>query len=426
MRIIHISTSDTGGGAARAAYRVHTGLLRRGHDSRMKVLKKWSVDQPIDRFFPSSRLTDRIRAKLRDKRIRRDFDGYTRPAGGELFTDDRTPWREQPLRDLPDCDIVNFHWVAGFLDFEGFFEYFQRVRPDVPLVWRMADMAPVTAGCHYDQGCGRFVDRCGACPALGSTREDDLSRQSWHRRHDALARIPDSRLHLVGPSRWIGEQARKSSLLGRFNCTIIPNALDTKVFQPRDRGFSRQLLDLPQDARIVLFAADSAKHPRKGWAQLAAAVEGIEGLDDLVLVAVGGKAELAGRHRLINVGRIDDDRVLSMAYSAADLFIIPSLQESFGQTAIEAMACGVPVIGFASGGIKDTVRPGITGELVPVGDVDALRAQIVALLQDEPRRRRMSQQCREVALADYAIEVQAAQYESLYQSLTRPTSSPVA
>lgn len=424
MRIIHFSTSDTGGGAARAAYRVHSGLLRRGHDSRMLVLKKWSFDKSIDRFTPSTRLVDRFRSRLRERRVRRDLQAYTQPEGAELYTDDRTPWGDQPLRNLPDCDIVNFHWLAGFIDYEGFFGYFSRVRRNVPLVWRMADMAPVTAGCHYDQGCGKFVDRCGACPALGSANDNDLSRESWHRRHNALAAIPDSRLHLVATSRWIGEQAAKSSLLGRFGCTIIPNALDTNVFQPRDKGFSRQMLDLPQDARIVLFAADSAKHPRKGWAQLAAAVEGIEGLEDLVLVAVGGKAELGGKHRLINTGRIEDDRILSLAYSAADLFIIPSLQESFGQTAIESMACGTPVIGFAAGGIKDTVRPGITGELVPVGDVQGLRSQIVALLQDEPRRRQLSQQCRQVALADYAIEVQAAQYESLYQSLIRPATRP--
>jgi glycosyltransferase involved in cell wall biosynthesis len=106
-----------------------------------------------------------------------------------------------------------------------------------------------------------------------------------------------------------------------------------------------------------------------------------------------------------------------MAYSAADVFVIPSLQEAFGQTVIESMACGTPIVGFASGGITDTVRPGVTGALAPTGDVPALRRAIADLLKDDAGRARMAEQCRRIALAEYALDVQAKQYEALYQSL---------
>src|SRR3712207_7709862 len=130
MRIVHISTSDIGGGAARAAFRVHTGLLRRGHDSRMLVLKKGSVEPTVTRFEPSRRLPDRLRQKLRRRRIDADRAPYqsTRPPGAEDFNDHRTPWAAEPLRTLPECDLINLHCAAGFVDYGPFFDYFARER----------------------------------------------------------------------------------------------------------------------------------------------------------------------------------------------------------------------------------------------------------------------------------------------------------
>jgi glycosyltransferase involved in cell wall biosynthesis len=420
MRILHISTSDIAGGAARAANRVHSGLMRLGHESRMLVLKKWSVDPAVTKFTPSRGLLRRINHRIRRRKIAADFAPYKakRPPGSEQFSDDRTEWRDEPLRQVGDADIIHFHWVAGFVDHIPFFQWLKVNRPKTPLVWRLADMAPVTGGCHYDQGCGKFAAKCGACPVLNSNVEHDLSRDVWKRKHEALSLIPDDRLHLVPTSRWIGEQAAKSSLLGRFKRTIIPNALDTEVFKPRDKIFSRDLLNIPRDAKVVLFAADNPKHKRKGFAELAKAVEGMEGVENLTLVSMGGNVpQLSGGKRHIHLGKIDDDRILSMAYSAADVFVIPSLQESFGQTVIESMACGTPIVGFASGGITDTVRPGVTGALAPTGDVGALRGAIESLLRDPAACASISSQCRQIALAEYALDVQAKQYEALYRSL---------
>jgi glycosyltransferase involved in cell wall biosynthesis len=119
----------------------------------------------------------------------------------------------------------------------------------------------------------------------------------------------------------------------------------------------------------------------------------------------------------VNLGRINHDRYLSLAYSAADVFVIPSVQESFGQTISESLACGTPVIGFATGGMLDMVRPGKTGRLVPVGDTAALRDAIRGMLQDPAALRQYSGHCRQIALAEYSIEAQAAGYVRLYESL---------
>jgi len=253
---------------------------------------------------------------------------------------------------------------------------------------------------------------------------NDLSHQIWLRKRQALSHLRDDGLQLVGTSRWIAGEARRSSLMGRFPVTVIPNGLDVRDFAPRDRLFSRDFFDLPRQAKIVLFAADTAATLRKGFGYVAEALKGMAGVDDLLLVSVGGgEPKIDGvRHR--HLGRIKDDRVLSLAYSAADVYAIASLQESFGQTVTEAMACGTPVAAFASGGIVDTVRPGVTGELAPTGDVPALRQAVKNLLNDPARRAMMAGNCRRVVVEEYSLEVQAKAYLALYQSVVERSKRP--
>ena len=412
----HLSTSDSGGGAARAAYRLHTGLRRLGVESSMLVEQRWTDDPHVARFRPPTDLAGRLRRRLRAAAIDRDEARYPdRPPTVDWFSDDRTPYGGRVVAQLPPCDVVNLHWVAGFVDYGGFFPAAARL--GVPLVWRLADMNAFTGGCHYDDGSGKFTAQCGACHQLGSTDPDDLSRQIWRRKRQALSHLPDDGLQLVGTSRWIAGEARRSSLMSRFPVTVIPNGLDVKDFAPRDRKFARDFFDLPPDAKIVLFAADSTANVRKGFAYLAEALQGISDVPGLLLVSVGrGSPAIAGvPHR--HLGKIKDDRVLSLAYSAADVYAIASLQESFGQTVTESMACGTPVVGFASGGIVDMVRPGVTGELAPTRDVPALRAAVKQVLSDPGRRAALAENCRRVAVQEYSLEVQASAYRALYESL---------
>jgi glycosyltransferase involved in cell wall biosynthesis len=417
IRVLHLSTSDSGGGAARAAYRLHTGLRRAGVESSMLVWEKKTDDPHVRRLKRPAGVLARMKHRLRAGAIARDAARYpNRPPSLDLFSDDRAPDGDRLLAHLPPCDVINLHWVAGFVDYGGFFPAAARL--GTPLVWRLADMNAFTGGCHYDDGSGKFTAQCGACHQLGSSDENDLSRQVWLRKKAALSQVPKGGLHLVATSRWIEGEAKRSSLLGDRDVTVIPNGLDVSDFAPRDRKFSRDFFDLPPDAKIVLFAADSAANVRKGFAYLAEALAGMRDVDNLLLVSVGGgEPKVEGvPHR--HLGRINDDRVLSLAYSAADVYAIASLQESFGQTVSESLACGTPVAAFATGGIVDMVRPGVTGELAPTRDVAALRAAVKRLLLSDPdNRSRMADNCRRIAVAEYSLEVQAKQYEALYHSL---------
>ena len=428
LRIVHVSTQDAVGGAARAAQRLHHGLLRLGHDSSMFVAQKHGEDPTVLAFGPSG--NERVEAEQGRRRemIREDFSRHeeSRPEIyriGDSFNDDRSPFGEEPLNQLPPCDVVNLHVVSGFIDHQAFFSAVPR---NTPVVWTLHDMNSFTGGCHYDYGCGKHTESCGACPQLGSEDEEDLSRQSWRRKREVYSGVAKDRLHVVGASRWLADEARKSSLFNGFPVTTIPYSLDTQAFAPRDKNRARASLGIPQDARMVLFLTDSIVTRRKGFALLAEALNGVKDVPNLRLLSLGyNDPSLLKEPPIVrsiphqHFDFLDDDLLLSSIYSAADLFVIPSLQENLPQTALEAMSCGTPVVGFDVGGIPDLVRPGITGELAPVGDAGALGAAVSRMLKDPKKLAVMADNCRRIVVEEYNHDLQAGRYADLYRTLLR-------
>jgi glycosyltransferase involved in cell wall biosynthesis len=340
----------------------------------------------------------------------------SRPDGANYFTDDRTDFRADLMTQLPTCHIINLHLVANFVDFQSFF----RVGPRrSPLVWTLHDPNPFTGGCHYYDACRRYNSGCGACPELGSSVTGDLSREIWQRKKAAYSFIPDGRLHLVAPSRWLADEARKSALLGKFPVSVIPYGLDTEVFSPRNRMMAREALDLPRDAKVVLFAAADVKDHRKGFTKLTEALAPLPADSGIHVVALG-RNRFSTNIRLPNLslGFIDNERILSLAYSAADLYVTPTLDDNLPNTVMEAMSCGTPVVGFEVGGVPDMVRNGVSGFVVPRGDTCALRQAILSVLDNPALRTEMSQNCRRIAVEEYGIQLQAQRYLALYQSIT--------
>ncbi len=417
MKIVHISTEDINGGAALAAYRLHRGLQRVGYESTMFVAKRSSCDPTVVAFAPPTDFASRVRRRLRREGIARDFGHYraSRPAGYELFSDDRSCHGGTILGQLPPCDVINLHWIAGFVDYEGFFNTMPH---GTPIVWRLADMNAFTGGCHYDDDCGRLINGCGACPQLGSTDPEDLSRQVWKRKQSVFAALEVTRLHIVALSHWMLKLVKDSPLLSRFPVTLIPNGVDLEEFAPRDRRLAREVLGIPQGAQVVMFVSDYIVNRRKSFSLLSQALSGLMQVHNLFLVSVGnGKPPVAGPIPCLHMGHVNNDRWLSLIYSAADVFVISSLQDNQPNTVLESMACGTPVIGFAVGGISDMVLDGLTGLLVPPRDVDGLRVAISDLLRDPARLAGMRDHCRRIAVEEYSRELQVRRYSELYKSL---------
>src|SRR5713226_2362355 len=417
MKILHISTTDNGGGASRSAYRLHDGLRRSGNDSRMYVLDKYTCDPRVIQFRSSQRRIDWIARNTRRLRLNLAHRRYakTSPPERTFFSEDRTPFYFDACRQMPEAELINLHWVAGFLDLGAFFGWLPARKP---LVWTLHDMASFTGGCCHDMGCGKFTQQCGACPQLGSTDEGDLTREVWRRKQKYYAALDPSKFHIVTPSRWLGEEVKRSPLLSRFDRSVIPYGLDLEVFQARDRRFSREVLGIPQDAKVILFVSNGLHVHLKGFKHLIGAMEEMDAASGIFLLCLGfGAPPELERFPHAHIASINEDRALSMVYSAADVFVLPSLADNLPNTMLEAMACGTPVAAFAAGGIPEAVRPGVTGLLARVGDAGELRGAMVELLGNEPKRREMSANCRRIALAEYGLSVQTGRYAELYAEM---------
>jgi glycosyltransferase involved in cell wall biosynthesis len=383
----------------------------------MFVANRGSDDPSVVSYVPPMDFPDGLRRVLRRGLIWSDFRRYksSRPSCHECFNDSRSEDGVALLKQLPPCDLINLHWIAGFVDYGSFFA---RVSGHIPIVWTFHDMNPFTGGCHYDEGCGRFVERCGGCPQLGSKDLHDLSRQIWRRKRNIFQHIEPETLHIVTPSFWLSEEAKRSSLLGRFSSSVIPYGLDTDIFSPRDPNIARAVLGVPQSARVVLFVAGSTNNWRKGFVFLAEALSELSEQPNLFLVSLGrGKPALNSFVDHLHLGYTDNDRLLSFAYSAADVFVISSFQDNFPNTVLEALACGTPVVGFSVGGIPEMVRSGVTGLLAPPGDERALVDAIRHLLENDATRAAMSANCRRIATEEYSLEMQANRYIKLYETL---------
>jgi glycosyltransferase involved in cell wall biosynthesis len=418
LKIVHVSTTDISGGAARSAYRLHKSLLDQGHDSTVFVAHRHSNDPSVTAFMPSGDPSKRLVRLFRRgvAALRSQYFKNAKLPIYEVFSDDRSQYGAEVLEQMGRYEVINLHWIAGFIDYKSFFK---KITKKSRIVWRLSDLNAFTGGCHYDNGCGRYKTGCGACPQLNSQRSRDLSFQIWQRKKTLFSLLNPRQLHIVAQSYWMAKEVSTSPLLYDFPVTVIPNGCDTSIFSPRDRLEARAAFEIPQDALVVLFVADSiVRSRRKGLELLSKVLSGLRGMGNLYLVSLGKivpSLQVDVPH--LHLGHISNDRLLSLVYSAADVYAIPSIQDNFPNTVLESLSCGTPVVGFDVGGIPDMVRPGITGLLAKSGDVDALRYEIVNLLQDSAKRAEMSTNCRSIAVKEYAIEIQTKRYVELYREI---------
>ncbi len=417
-KVVHLSTYDIAGGAARAAYRLHAGLRKAGVDSSMFVREARTSDRSVITFEPTTTFCGRAKRRIRREQIERKLRPSIPPDNDSLepFRTDCSEYGADILSQLPSHDILNLHWIADFVDYPSFFGAFSK---HTRIVWTLHDMNAFTGGCHYDLGCGRFRDQCGECPQLLGEGINDLSHEIWLRKKSLFDQLSKEQIHFATPSTWLAEEVKRSPIVGRFPVSVIPYGLDLTEFTPRDEGSAREVFGIPHEAKVILFVADGLPLFRKGFEVLMRALKHIRGrIPHLHLVTVGHNSPDLG-HRIPHsyLGHINNDRLLSNIYSAADLLVIPSLQDNLPNTVLESMACGTPAVGFEVGGIPDMIQHRQTGLLVPPHEADALGAAMVELLQNPERRMALGENCRRVALRQFSLEEQAERYCQLYTEI---------
>ena len=417
-KVVHLSTFDMAGGAARAAYRLHSGLRKAGIDSSMFVRESRTKDRSVVRFEPTNTFLGRAERRIRREHIQRKVRPSLHPSNErfEPFRIDRSEYGTDVFSQLPPHDIVNLHWVADFVDYPSLARTLSAGRR---VVWTLHDMNAFTGGCHYDLGCGRYLNQCGECPQLRVPASNDLSREIWKRKKSLFDRLPADKIHFAAPSAWLAEEVKRSPMLERFAVSVIPYGVDLNDFVPRDQASAREVFGIPSEAKVILFVADGLSLYRKGFELLTKALEHIRGrLPRLHLVTVGHNSpDLGDGIPHISLGHIGNDRLLSNIYSAADIFVIPSLQDNLPNTVLESMACGTPAVGFDVGGIPEMVQHRKTGLLVPPYEATALGAAMLELLQNSERRSAFGENCRQSALQHFSLEQQASRYSDLYAQL---------
>jgi glycosyltransferase involved in cell wall biosynthesis len=414
MKVLHLATHDHFGGAARAAYRQHLALRAVGIDSRMLVRYKHTDDPHVQVFTGHRDWPSRILRTIRRSWISHR-EKSSRVNGKIGLTDPRADLLRAAVPEVGDADVINFHKTEHFVDVPGLLASLPRI---TPVVVTLHDLSPITGGCDYPGNCERFMQTCGACPLMDSQQENDYSREIFKARQAAYAARDKKRFAFAANSRWTLENARSSGLTANCPAEVIHYGLDQDVYHPRNRAIAREALGIGANEAVICFAAHNVGYPHKGGVQLAEALNKLKSDSPIRLLTMGsGLMQVPSSFRHTHFGRIENDSLQSLVYRAADVFVIPSLEEAFGQTALEAIACGTVVAGFAVGGIVDTIQKDLNGMLVPRGDSDALGQAISCLLKDNGLRARWQESCVDWIREHFSYAKNAAAYKTLYNSL---------
>lgn len=429
MRVVHLSTDDLAGGAARATYRLHKGVRSIGVDSLMVVQHKSSNDASV---YPLSAGSGNQTLTMRDllsqmwlvllphlDRVGRRF--YPRR---ELFAWS-VGWVPTSLNKQVaelDPDLVHLHWLGG-----GFVSIRAISKLRWPLVWTLHDMWAFTGGCHYALGCLQYQHSCGKCPQLGSHANQDLSRWTWKHKKNQWQQINPV---IVAPSRWLARCASQSSLLRNLRIEVIPNGIDTTQFRPIDKNTARTLMGLPINKKLVLFGAiDSINNRFKGFEYLVQAMENLAATcwkDVLELVILGAPAPrnpLDLGFKTHYLGHLHDELTLAAVYSAADVFVAPSIQDNLPNTVMEALACGTPCVAFDIGGMGDMITHKENGFLAHPYDANELAEGITWTLVDKHRCHTLSFSARQKVEQYFDVKHVAQRYIELYSDLLKITDS---
>ncbi|MFB2936477.1 glycosyltransferase family 4 protein [Aerosakkonemataceae cyanobacterium BLCC-F154] len=403
MNVLQINQLDIGGGAAIAGYRLHQGLVNQGINSRLLVgIQKTS--------------SDRVSIIPQKPRIENQIFRFSWKLGFHYV-------HIISSFDIPkhsfyqEADILNFHNLHG-----NYFNYLAipSLTESKPAVYTLHDMWSFTGHCAYSYDCDRWKIGCGKCPYPNTypSVNMDNTHIEWKLKNWVYSR---ANLTIVTPSKWLTEQA-KQSMLKQFEIHHIPYGIDTEAYQPLDRELCRKLLGIPNNKKVLMFGSVSVKDPRKGGDLIIQTLQKFPASlkAEIVLLTIGNDSESIAQEigiESLHLGYVSSDRLKSIAYSAADLFIFPTRADNLPLVLQESMACGTPIVSVKIGGVPDLVRPGITGYLAEVENVQDFGNGIREIMEDRNLREYMSEQCRAIAIQEYSLLIQAQRYIELYNKI---------
>lgn len=418
MNILHLSTNDIGG-AGKAAYRLHRNLLALGLNSKMMVMTRNAKSSDVIPFGGHRSIF----------KFKSDIAKYFL----KMQTDPKYYFQnhsQSPIKRVSDvysnvpfkADIIVAHWISNFVTVENLYQL--SLYAGMPVIWYLMDMAPLTGGCHYAWDCTRYMNQCGKCPALYSEEKYDLSYKNWKKKHDVIQKM---NITIVSGTSWLTNQAKKATVFNGKRIEQIMLGVDAEIFRPMPRDVARKKLGLPLEQKIIFFGAQSLKLKCKGMFYLIEALKSLEnqfGIDkNKILIVTAGnisgmRSFLVKLFRHKHLGFLTDDRMLAVAYGAADVFVCPSIEDSGPMMINESIMCGTPVVSFEMGVAPDLVHAGKTGYRAKLKDSEDLAKGIKYVLDLSPDAARyMSKQCSNLGLQFCHPQVQAEAFKELFDLL---------
>ena len=413
MRVLIVNTAERTGGAAIAANRLLHALNHNGIEATMLVRDRKTDDPAVVNIPQSWRLKanflwERGVIWLANGLSRRNlFQVDIANAGTDITA----------MPEFQQADVIHLHWVnQGFLSLKNLEQIFASGKP---IVITLHDQWYFTGICHYSGDCTMYRVRCAFCP-MTKSRGIDLAERVFKRK---LRIYEDRNVTFVGCSQWMADLARQSRLTKGHTVTNVPNAIDTDVFTPGDRQAARERHGLPTEGRLILFGAQRITDERKGFKYLAEACEHIARTNpalasEIGIVVLGGDAQSVKESLPLPVYPIDylsNEHDIAQLYQAVDLFVTPSLQDNLPNTIVEAMACGVPCVGFNVGGIPEMIDHKVNGYVAAhrsSGDF----AEGIGWCLDGERHDDLCRQARHKALITYSEPIVAQLYQEVYES----------
>lgn len=416
MRVLIINTAERIGGAAIAANRLMEALKNNGIKAKMLVRNKQTDQVTVVALKKSWR---KIWQFTWERIVIWAANGFKRH---NLFAVDiaNTGTDITSLPEFRQADVIHLHWInQGMLSLKDI----QRILASgKPVVWTLHDMWPFTGICHYSGECEKYTTECHDCPLLLKPHRHDLSEKTFRKKQKLYTTAP---ITFIACSRWLEAMARKSSLLQGHTITNIPNAINTNLFKPRAKKFAREKLNLPTDKKLLLFGSMKITDKRKGIDYLIEACkllsqEEPELSKQLGVVVLGSQAEQCKSlfpFPIYPMNYVSNEKELVDIYNAVDLYVTPSLQDNLPNTIVEAMACGIPCVGFNVGGIPQMIDHLHNGYVAQYKSAEDL-ANGISWTLTEGDYETMSSEAYRKAVTTYSESTIASQYIQIYNHIT--------
>lgn len=402
MKVVQVNAADLVGRRFNG-YDLHPYLAERGVESRHLVWRRASTEPFVEKLFDITG-RDHVTQLIQRAEARRSLHSTLHLHSFAL-----------PLvKTYRQADLAHHHIVHdGYFSMDAL-PWLARRKPTV---WTWHDPWAMTGHCIYPMECGRWETGCGACPDLKAPfpmREDRTAQQiAWKRKLYA-----ELDADIILASRWMMDMARRSPITAGLRFHHIPFGIDLDKFRPRDVDAARDRLGILPGSLVICLRAFNS--PYKGLPHFMAALKKLRVQQPLCLITFHEKNHFdsyIGQHQIIDLGWTDSEQDTIDAYTATDFFVMPSTAEAFGMMAIEAMACGKPVICFEGTSLPEVVFAPESGLAVPMGDVDALAEAMNRWIADEGERRRRGDRAREIAERHYDIRLQADRVAALYAAV---------